>query len=67
MPRKVRFRNVGAGKGIKEQLEPEILHRLYCEERLRQSEIARQYECSPQFISLLLQEYGIKRGKRKEL
>ncbi len=61
MPRKERFRNVGAGKGIKEKLDPKTLHSLYCEQRLTQTEIARHYGCTPQFISRLVHEYGLLR------
>lgn len=59
MVRKQRFRNVGAGKGIKEQLNPDTLRRLYFEQKLCQASIARQYGCTPQFVSLLLHEYGL--------
>lgn len=59
MPRKTRFRNVGAGKGVKAQLDEETLRHLYWEERLSQKEIAQRYHCSPQFISQLLREYGL--------
>lgn len=61
MTRKPRFRNVGAGKGIKEQLDPATLRRLYLEERLTQADIAQHFGCSAQFVSLLLREYGIRR------
>lgn len=61
MPRKERFRNVGAGKGVKEQLDALTLRRLYVDERLTQAEIARRYECTPQFVSLLIREYGLAR------
>lgn len=57
--RKPRFRNVGAGKGVKERLNREELGRLYVTERLTLAQIAARYECSPQFISTLLKEYGI--------
>jgi hypothetical protein len=60
LPRKQRFRNVGAGKGVKNALDPETLRRLYFEEDLRQAEIARRYGCTPQFISQLLHEYGLR-------
>jgi hypothetical protein len=69
MPRKPRFRNVGAGKGVKHQLDPDTLARLYLDEKLPQSEIARRYACSPQFISQLVHEYGLVRahhGRRDE-
>jgi len=61
MPRKSRFVNAGARKGIKEQLDPETLADLYLGQRLTQSQIADRYGCSPQFVSLLLQEYGLSR------
>jgi hypothetical protein len=61
MARKQRFRNTGAGKGVKERLTPGELHRFYVEERLSQAEIARRYGCTPQFVSLLVKEYGITR------
>jgi hypothetical protein len=60
MPRKQRFRNVGAGKGVKQQLDPETLRHLYLEDGLTQAMIADHYGCTPQFISLLLAEYGIR-------
>lgn len=60
VPRKPRFRNVGAGKGVKAALDPETLRRLYCEEDLPQAEIARRYGCTPQFISQLLHEYELR-------
>lgn len=59
MTRKQRFRNTGAGKGIKQQLDPGTLRRLYVDDGLTQAEIARRYGCTPQFVSLLLAEYGI--------
>lgn len=61
VPRKERFRNVGAGKGIKAQLDPATLHALYITERLTQADIARRYGCTPQFVSLLVREYGLER------
>lgn len=61
MPRKERFRNVGAGKGVKEALDPETLRRLYIEDQLPQADIARRYGCSPQFISQLLHEYELRK------
>ena len=61
MVRKQRFRNVGAGKGIKERLDAETLGRLYVDERLSQTEIARRFGCTPQFVSLLVREYGLRR------
>ncbi len=61
MPRKERFQNVGAGKGVKEQLDAKALAGLYIEEELSQAEIARRFGCSPQFISQLVAEYGLKR------
>jgi DNA-binding transcriptional regulator LsrR (DeoR family) len=60
MPRKPRFRNVGAGKGVKEALDPETLRRLYVQEGLPQAEIARRYGCTPQFVSQLVFEYGLR-------
>lgn len=60
MPRKQRFRNVGAGKGVKDALDRETLRRLYVEEDLSQAEIARRYDCSPQFISQLLHQYDLR-------
>lgn len=62
MPRKPRFRNTGAGKGIKERLDPATLTALYCDDGLSQADIAGRYGCSPQFVSLLLREYGIRRS-----
>lgn len=59
--RKPRFRNDGAGKGVKTLLDPATLHHLYVEERLSQSEIARRFDCSRQFVSTLLREYSIAR------
>ena len=61
MPRKPRFRNAGAGKGVKVKLDADALARLYCDEQLPQAEIARRYGCSPQFVSQLVHEYGIER------
>lgn len=61
MPRKERFRNVGAGKGVKETLDAATLRDLYVQQRLTQREIARRYGCTPQFVSLLVHEYGIAR------
>lgn len=58
--RKQRFRNIGAGKGVKEALDAVTLRRLYVEEALPQAEIARRYGCSRQFISQLLHEYGLR-------
>lgn len=63
MPRKERFRNVGAGKGVKQQLDPATLGRLYLDDGLTQTAIAQRYGCTPQFISLLLAEYGISSPK----
>jgi DNA-binding transcriptional regulator LsrR (DeoR family) len=60
LPRKERFRNVGAGKGVKGALDRETLRRLYLEEDLSQAEIARRYGCSPQFVSQLLHEYELR-------
>lgn len=62
MARKERFRNAGAGKGVKDQLTPQTLKRLYVDEGLTQSEIARRYRCTPQFVSLLVAEYGLRRS-----
>jgi DNA-binding transcriptional regulator LsrR (DeoR family) len=64
MPRKQRFRNKGAGKGIKEQLDLATLSYLYLDESLPQAEIARRYGCTHQYISLLLAEYGLTRRDR---
>jgi hypothetical protein len=61
MPRKPRFRNTGNSRGIKESLDPDTLAHLYREERLTQTQIARTYGCTPQYVSLLLHEYGIER------
>jgi DNA-binding transcriptional regulator LsrR (DeoR family) len=59
MTRKQRFRNVGAGKGVKDALDAATLRRLYVDEDLPQAEIARRYGCSRQFVSQLLHEYGL--------
>lgn len=59
MVRKQRFKNVGAGKGVKALLNPATLRRLYVDEKLSQAAIARQYGCTPQYVSLLLHEYGL--------
>lgn len=59
--RKQRFRNVGAGKGIKERLDPDTLLALL-DEGKTQTEIAVQYGCTPQFVSLLVGEYGLRRS-----
>jgi DNA-binding transcriptional regulator LsrR (DeoR family) len=64
MPRKPRFRNTGSGKGIKEQLDAATLRRLYLDEKLTQAQIADRYGCTPQFVSLLLREHGIRRSPR---
>lgn len=61
-PRKPRFRNVGAGKGVKLRLNAEVLRDLYVGQHLTQAEIARDFGCTPQFVSLLCQEYGIERS-----
>ena len=61
-PRKKRFENRGAGKGIKDQLDRSTLSRLYVDEHLSQADIARRYGCSHQYISVLLMEYGITRS-----
>lgn len=66
MPRKERFRNVGAGKGIKQQLDASTLRKLYHDEGLTQAEIGRRYACTRQFISLLLREYGIPRSPTRK-
>jgi hypothetical protein len=68
MPRKPRFRNTGAGKGVKEQLDAATLRHLYIELGLTQTAIAERYACTPQFISLLVREYGLVRspGARAE-
>lgn len=63
MTRKPRFRNVGAGKGVKLALDSATLRQLYVEDRLSQAQIAARYDCSPQFISQLLHEYGIARRR----
>jgi len=59
--RKTRFRNVGAGKGVKQALDSETLRRLYIEEGRTQADIAREFGCTPQFVSLLVREYGLQR------
>jgi len=65
--RKQRFRNVGAGKGVKAELDRTTLSRLYLHEGLTLAVIAERYGCTPQFVSLLLREYGLRserpRGK----
>ena len=66
MARKPRFRNVGAGKGIKAQLDAATLEDLYVHRSLTQAEIARHFGCSPQFISQLVHEYGFSRSPRAE-
>jgi hypothetical protein len=65
MTRKQRFRNVGAGKGVKEQLDPVTLSRLHIQEKLSQIEIARRFGCSPQFVCQLVAEYGLKTSRRR--
>jgi hypothetical protein len=60
--RKTRFRNVGAGKGVKDALDAATLRELYLVQSLTQAEIGRRYGCSPQFVSLLLREHGIRRS-----
>lgn len=67
MPRKTRFRNVGAGKGVKLRLDAKTLRELYCDRGLSQAEIALREGCTPQFISKLMIEYGIEthRGRQK--
>jgi len=59
--RKTRFRNVGAGKGVKDDLDAETLRRLYVEGGRTQADIAREFGCTPQFVSLLVREYGLRR------
>jgi transposase-like protein len=66
VPRKKRFENRGAGKGVKERLDRATLARLYVDEGLSQAQIARGHGCSHQFISLLLTEYGIARPSKAE-
>jgi DNA-binding transcriptional regulator LsrR (DeoR family) len=61
MPRKSRFENKGAGKGVKDQLDRALLAHLYVDEGLSQQDIALRYGCTHQFISLLIKEYGIAR------
>lgn len=56
--RKQRYRNVGAGKGVKARLDPDTLLALLQSGR-SQAEIARLHDCTPQFVSLLVQEYGL--------
>ncbi|MGI8827488.1 MAG: hypothetical protein ACR2JC_18015 [Chloroflexota bacterium] len=46
---------------MKELLDAVTLRRLYVDERRTQAVIARQFDCTPQFVSLLVQEYGIRR------
>jgi hypothetical protein len=67
MSRKERFRNTGAGKGVKEQLDPLTLRRLYVDEGRTQAAIGRTYHCSAQYISQLLREYGISRERYDRL
>lgn len=64
--RKTRFRNVGAGKGIKAELDRATLSRLYLHEGLTLAVIARRYDCTPQFVSLLLKEYGLRPERPKQ-
>ena len=59
--RKARFRNLGAGKGVKQALDAETLRRLYVEGGRTQADIAREFGCTPQFVSLLVREYGLRR------
>ena len=61
MTRKQRFQNVGAGKGVKEQLDRAALEQLYVRERLTQAQIALRFNCSPQFVSRLLREHDIRK------
>jgi DNA-binding transcriptional regulator LsrR (DeoR family) len=65
MPRKTRFRNVGAGKGVKAQLDADTLAELYLGEKLTQAEIARRFGCTPQFISQLARQYGLIESSRE--
>jgi hypothetical protein len=65
VPRKERFRNVGFGKGVKDQLDAATLRRLYIDEGRTQAAIARDFCCSPQFISQLLIEYRIPRRSQR--
>src|SRR5438270_1973542 len=65
LTRKARFRNVGAGKGVKDQLDEATLTRLYVDEGLTQTVIAGRYHCTPQFVSLLVSEYGLRRSPRQ--
>ncbi|GAC1445558.1 MAG: hypothetical protein NVSMB52_07050 [Chloroflexota bacterium] len=64
MPRKSRFRNVGAGKGVKERLDAATLRKLYLEDSMSQAEIGLRFDCSPQYVSLLVREYGLSRAPR---
>ena len=59
--RKPRFRNVGAGKGIKARLDADTLRTLLDHGR-SQKEIAEEYGCTPQFVSQLVKHYGIRRS-----
>ncbi|MBV9282450.1 MAG: helix-turn-helix transcriptional regulator [Chloroflexi bacterium] len=61
MTRKRRFQNKGAGKGVKEALDAGTLRELYLERGLTQAQIASRYGCTPQYISLLLAEYDLRR------
>jgi len=61
MVRKARFRNVGAGKGVKQALDAETLQRLYIEDGRTQAAIAKEFGCTPQFVSLLAHEYNLQR------
>jgi hypothetical protein len=62
--RKPRNRNVGAGKGVKSRLDPDTLEALLRASRSQRS-IAEEYGCTPQFVSLLVHEYGLhERGDR---
>jgi hypothetical protein len=66
MPRKPRFRNTGAGKGVKEELDAATLRHLYVELGLTQTAIADRYGCTSQFISLLVRDYGLRRSAGSE-
>jgi transcriptional regulator len=57
--RKPRYRNVGAGKGIKSRLDPDVLQ-LLLDQGQTQAEIAADHGCTQQFISVLVREYDLK-------
>lgn len=65
MARKPRFRNEGAKKGVKVMLDPPTLKHLYLDLDRSQASIAREYGCSPQFVSQLLSEYNLPRKMAK--